>query len=149
MTKKKKNFLKNLKISMNDFKTQLISKLQQQIVYYDNLRKDNTNISPSSILEYASRIDELGKVINLINTLNTPKSPFADDDIITMKEKIITVNYRNTPVTVTSQFYHSEKTGHNFTTSELDDDLMWNIFRKYCEMKGMNSFSQLQFVDNE
>lgn len=54
----------------NDFKTQLISKLQQQILYYENLRKDNTNISPSSILEYAFRIDELGKVINLINTLN-------------------------------------------------------------------------------
>lgn len=134
---------------MNDFKTQLVSKLQQQIVYYDNLRKDNANISPSSILEYATRIDELGKVINLINTLNTPKSPFADDDNITLQEEIITVNYRNIPVTVTHQFYHSEKTGNNFTTTELDDDFMWNVFRKYCEMKGMNSFSQLQFVNDE
>lgn len=133
----------------NDFKTQLISKLQQQILYYDNIRKDNTNISPSSILEYTSRIDELGKVINLINTLNIPISPFADDDNITLQEETITVNYRNTPVTVNHQFYHSEKTGHNFTTSELDDDFMWNVFRKYCEMKGMNSFSQLQFLENE
>lgn len=64
----------------DDFKTQLISKLQQQILYYDNLSKDNTNISPSSILEYTSRIDELGKVINLINTLNIPISPSVDDD---------------------------------------------------------------------
>ena len=75
----------------NDFKTQLISKLQQQILYYDNLSKDNTNISPSSILEYASRIDELGKVINLINTLNIPISPSVDDDdnITLIDEKYI------------------------------------------------------------
>ena len=46
---------------MNNFKNQLLSKLQQQIL----------------------------KVINLINTLNTPKSPFADEHYHPVNEEYI------------------------------------------------------------
>ncbi len=53
------------------------------------------------------------------------------------------VTYRGMEIEAIRSFYKDIDTGLEFSTSEQDSDFMWEVFRKYCELKGFDSFEDI------
>ena len=70
------------------------------------------------------------------------KSPFTGGKVIILSREE-EATFRGEKVKITRKYYHCVDTGREFTDSKLDDDMMWAVFRAYCEKKGFNSFSDL------
>lgn len=70
------------------------------------------------------------------------KSPFTGGKC-TLEEEETTVKYRGEYITVKRKFYRCADTGHEFTDSDLDDDFMWAVFRKWCEGKNFETFQDI------
>lgn len=70
------------------------------------------------------------------------KSPFTGGKV-SLCTKEVTLKYRGEDITVNRDYYHCEDTGMEFSDSKLDDDLMWRVFRKYCEKQGFGHFSDI------
>lgn len=70
------------------------------------------------------------------------KSPFTGGDVLllTRKEEL---EYRGEKVTINRQYYKCADTGREFTDGKLDDDMMWAVFRAYCEKKGFQTFGDI------
>ena len=70
------------------------------------------------------------------------KSPFTGGKVaILSREEEVT--FRGEKVKITRKYYRCEDTGREFTDSKLDDDMMWDTFRAYCEKKGITSFTDI------
>ena len=70
------------------------------------------------------------------------KSPFTGGKVaILSREEEVT--FRGEKVKITRKYYRCVDTGREFTDSKLDDDMMWAVFRAYCEKKGMTSFTDI------
>lgn len=70
------------------------------------------------------------------------KSPFTGGTV-TIHTREEEVTFRGEKIKVNRQYYRCEDTGREFTDSNLDDDMMWTVFRKYCEKKGIESFKDI------
>lgn len=70
------------------------------------------------------------------------KSPFTGGKV-TILSREEEVTFRGEKVKITRKYYRCEDTGREFTDSKLDDDMMWDTFRAYCEKKGITSFTDI------
>lgn len=70
------------------------------------------------------------------------KSPFTGGKC-TLETKTETFTYRDEEFTVEKKFYRCADTGHEFTDAALDNDLMWTLFRAWCERKGFETFQDI------
>lgn len=70
------------------------------------------------------------------------KSPFTGGKV-TILSREEEVTFRGEKIKITRKYYHCEDTGREFTDSKLDDDMMWDTFRAYCEKKGITSFTDI------
>lgn len=70
------------------------------------------------------------------------KSPFTGGKVIILSREE-EATFRGEKVKITRKYYRCVDTGREFTDSKLDDDMMWAVFRAYCEKKGFNSFNDL------
>ena len=76
------------------------------------------------------------------------KSPFTGGEVILMNIKR-KVDFRDEKdLEVEYQVFSCVDTGHTFTTTELDSDYMWKVFRAYCERKGIEYFSEIQLIES-
>jgi hypothetical protein len=79
---------------------------------------------------------------------NDIKSPFTGGKVaILSKEEEVT--FRGEKVKILRKYYRCEDTGREFTDSKLDDDMMWTVFRAYCEKKGMTSFTDIMLKQEQ
>lgn len=70
------------------------------------------------------------------------KSPFTGGKVIILSREE-EATFRGEKVKITRKYYRCEDTGREFTNDKLDDDMMWAIFRAYCEKKGFKSFNDI------
>lgn len=94
-------------------------------VYIDECTWEDT------IMEAARHFYEMGKKHGEEKTF---VSPFTGGKA-TLKTKTTSVKFRGLVVPFERSYYHCEDTGHNYTDSKTDSDMMWSLFRKYWEMK--------------
>jgi hypothetical protein len=76
------------------------------------------------------------------------KSPFTGGKV-TILSREEEVTFRGEKVKITRKYYHCEDTGREFTDSKLDEDMMWAVFRVYCEKKGMTSFTDIMLKQEQ
>lgn len=70
------------------------------------------------------------------------KSPFTGGKV-TILSREEEVTFRGEKVKIDRKYYRCKDTGREFTDSKLDDDMMWDTFRAYCEKKGITSFTDI------
>lgn len=70
------------------------------------------------------------------------KSPFTGGKV-TILSREEEVTFRGEKVKIARKYYRCVDTGREFTDSKLDDDMMWDTFRAYCEKKGITSFTDI------
>ena len=70
------------------------------------------------------------------------KSPFTGGKV-TILSREEEVTFRGEKIKITRKYYRCVDTGREFTDSKLDDDMMWAVFRAYCEKKGITSFTDI------
>lgn len=93
-----------------------------------------------------SKEDE--KYLNLARSLQQKqpetdmKSPFTGGKVAILSRQE-EVTFRGEKVKILRKYYRCEDTGREFTDSKLDDDMMWAVFRAYCEKTGMTSFNDI------
>ncbi len=76
------------------------------------------------------------------------KSPFTGGKVtIISREEELT--FRGEKVKITRKYYRCKDTGREFTDSKLDDDMMWAVFRAYCEKKGITSFTDIMLKQEQ
>lgn len=76
------------------------------------------------------------------------KSPFTGGKVaILSKQEEVT--FREEKVKILRKYYRCEDTGREFTNDKLDDDMMWAVFRAYCEKKGMTSFTDIMLKQEQ
>lgn len=66
-------------------------------------------------------------------------SPFTGGNVF-IEEKKETLKYRGEDITINRKYYRCEDTGNEFSDSEVDNDMMWAVFRAYWEKKGFEHF---------
>ena len=69
-------------------------------------------------------------------------SPFTGGKVVE-EEALTEVEYRGAKYSVPRKYYKCVDTGRQFSTSEQDGDLMWAVFRKYCEERNFDTFRDL------
>lgn len=69
--------------------------------------------------------------------VTTKISPFTGGEV-TLETKESTVTFRGTPITAERKYYKCVDTGREFSDSDLDDDFMWAVFRKYSNGRGFD-----------
>lgn len=70
------------------------------------------------------------------------KSPFTGGKV-ELIEGETTLRFRGDSYTVKRKYYRCVDTGEEFTDAELDNDLMWALFRAYWERKGFSHFYEI------
>jgi len=83
-----------------------------------------------------------------MNTEKLLKSPFTGG-AVTIHTREEEVTFRGEKIKINRQYYRCEDTGREFTDSNLDDDMMWTVFRKYCEKKGIESFKDIVLLQEQ
>ena len=76
------------------------------------------------------------------------KSPFTGGKV-TILSREEEVTFRGEKIKITRKYYRCEDTGREFTDSKLDEDMMWDTFRAYCEKKGMTSFTDIMLKQEQ
>lgn len=92
-------------------------------------------------------------ILNIIGSLQQEqpsdmKSPFTGGKV-TILSREEEVTFRGEKVKITRKYYRCEDTGREFTDSKLDDDMMWDTFRAYCEKKGITSFTDIMLKQEQ
>lgn len=89
--------------------------------------------------------DACRELLEVMNTgeQNEPVSPFTGG-LVLILEKDSTVKYRGEEITVKRKYYRCADTGREFADSKLDDDFMWEVFRKYCSIKNYETFTDIE-----
>ena len=71
-------------------------------------------------------------------------SPFTGGKV-TIVDRDTEVTFRGERVKFASKVYHCEDTGREYTDAVLDSDMMWAMFRSYCENNiGIESFADIK-----
>lgn len=76
------------------------------------------------------------------------KSPFTGGKVAILSRQE-EVTFRGEKVKILRKYYRCEDTGREFTNYKLDDDMMWAVFRAYCEKKGMTSFTDIMLKQEQ
>lgn len=89
-------------------------------------------------------IDAYKSILSFLDTLQEPKiiSPFTGGKV-TLESHEEEITFRGEKIKIDRKIYRCKDTGKEFTDAKLDDDMMWDVFRKYCEKKGFKSFDEL------
>ena len=71
------------------------------------------------------------------------KSPFSGGPVV---EEWVAQNitYRGIEVSIHRRQYRCVDTGHTFCTTEMEEDAIWEIVRKYCEKQGISVFELMR-----
>lgn len=94
------------------------------------------------------------KILSLIASLQQErqetdmKSPFTGGKVAILSRQE-EVTFRGEKVKILRKYYRCEDTGRKFTNDKLDDDMMWAVFRAYCEKKGMTSFTDIMLKQEQ
>lgn len=76
------------------------------------------------------------------------KSPFTGSKVV-IQSREEEVTFRGEKVKIICKYYRCVDTGREFTDGKLDDDMMWSVFRAYCEKKGMTSFTDIMLKQEQ
>lgn len=76
------------------------------------------------------------------------KSPFTGGKVVILSREE-EVTFRGEKVKIIRKYYRCVDTGREFTDGKLDDDMMWAVFRAYCEKKGMTSFTDIMLKQEQ
>ena len=76
------------------------------------------------------------------------KSPFTGG-IVNLLEREEEVTFRGEKIKISRKYYKCRDTGREFTDSTLDDEMMWTVFRKYCELKSPDGHFPKLIEDND
>ena len=76
------------------------------------------------------------------------RSPFTGG-IVDLLEREEEITFRGEKIKINRKYYKCRDTGHEFTDSELDDEMMWTVFRKYCELKSPDGHFPRLVEDND
>ena len=76
------------------------------------------------------------------------KSPFSDGPVV---EEWVTQNmtYRGTEVSIRQRQYRCVDTGNVFCTAEMEEDALWDVFRKYCEKKNISFYDLIDRYEKD
>ena len=69
------------------------------------------------------------------------RSPFTGG-IVDLLEREEEITFRGEKIKINRKYYKCRDTGHEFTNTELDDEMMWTVFRKYCELKSLSFYAR-------
>jgi hypothetical protein len=69
-------------------------------------------------------------------------SPFVEGGKCLLCTEEREYDFRGEKIKVPAKYYRCVETGHKFTTSEMDEDTLWAVFRKYCT-NHFDSFSEI------
>ena len=73
-------------------------------------------------------------------------SPFKEGEKCTLETEIRTIKFRGEDFTIPVNYYKDKELGYKFTDAKLDDDMMWTLFRAWCEKhsKEIETFSDVE-----
>lgn len=75
------------------------------------------------------------------------KSPFTGGKV-EERTKDTEVTFRGEKITAPRHYYHCVDTGHDYTNCKLDDEFMWEVFKQWCQRKGIyDTFTDI--ISNE
>ena len=130
----------------------LITKIERRKNESREIAHEHKNSPLGNAAQTMANEDE--EILSLIDSLQQEqqetemKSPFTGGKVaILSKEEEVT--FRGEKVKILRKYYRCEDTGKEFTDDKLDNDMMWTAFRTYCEKKGMTSFTDIMFKQEQ
>ena len=110
----------------------------------ERLKSNMDDRDPLAPNQKAGYLFALADVLSLLDTLKEPNivSPFTGGKV-TLESREEEITFRGEKIKIDRKFYRCKDTGKEFTDAKLDDDMMWDVFRKYCEKKGFESFEEI------
>lgn len=114
--------------------TEIIEKIKARLALSRSYAQGSTNQSYKQGVE-----DTLKSIENFLD------KEFLEDKGTgaIRKNKLVEVNFRGSKISLPSEYYEVSRGTLSYTTTELDDDFMWRVFKKWCDDRGFSTFREI------